>query len=367
MKIKKLSICLALCLILIPGLLVFNACKKDEGYSLNNLYDDYMFIVQQNENISLNENNELIINYNQFSYQNVSYFTNALTSAPYNNLTTFYNPILNNTLAFVSGYIEKCSSDRLDVPKETRNQLKSTIDEFDIALKNMYTHTLNVADLLKTGGDIETNVHMIRLSSLFASYEELYLKSYNLSHELANIYFNYAISDANPNYSLLSLEQFDASRVVVNLRSRIVNQISKMTFNFIEQNVKGLNLYNALTTKQNGSYQAVPSSFSSYQSDVNSIDQTFSSSLGQYINTSNKKEKFYNASIELFNVQACLNNLESVYYTACNDITYALIKTDSNATDYQKTCLKVIEDYTELVNQNTLALQNILAILTETT
>ena len=366
MKIKRVVLSIILCLVLVPGLFVFTACGDDESYSLSNLYTEYSNLVNKHQYLSTNEDNEIVFNYDEITYQNNQYFSNALLTEPYINLTRFYNPLLNNSLSSFSSYVENCSTDRLIVPAEDRNSLKTALDEFDSALTTTYNQTINMADLLRTGTDIESNVHMIRLSNLFESYENLYVKAFNLSHELSNIYFNYAITDANPNYSEQTLEQFDASRVVVNLRSRIENQIVNLTQSYIEQNVRGLKLYSSFTTKENGSYTSIPTSFSSYLSDIQSIDVEFSSSLGQTINTNpTKKDNFYHTSIELYNIQESLNNLLDAYRVACNEIVYTSIISDSNATDYQKTCAKIISDYSSLIDQNTTALQNALAILTE--
>ena len=366
MKIKQVILSLILCLVLIPGLFIFTACKDDKSYNLSNLYIDYSNLVNKHQYLSTNENNEIVFNYDKITYQNTQYFSNALLTEPYMKLTQFYNPLLNNSLSFFASYVENCSTDALLISNNEKDSIKSALNEFDSALTTTYNQTINMADLLRTGTDIESNVHMIRLSNLFESYENLYVKAFNLSQELSNIYFNYAVTDANPNYSEQSINQFDASRVIVNLRSRIKNQIVNLTQSYIEQNVRGLKLYSSFTTKENGGYASIPTSFSSYLSDVQSIDVEFSSSLGQTINTNpTKREKFYHASIELYNIQESLNNLLNAYRVACNEIVYTNITADANANNYQKTCAKIISDYSALIDQNTIALQNALAILTE--
>lgn len=366
MKIKRFVLSVILCLILVPGLFIFTACDDEEVYSLASLYTDYLNIVNKHEYLSTNQDNEIVFNYSEITYQNVQHFSNALTSKPYNNLTSFYNPLLNNSLSFFYSYVENCSTDAINVPDVQKNALKSALDEFDSALTATYNRSINMADLLRTSDDIYSNVHMIRLSNLFESYENLYAQAFNLSHELSNIYFNYALTDANPNYSELSLNQFDASRVVVNLRSRIKNQIANLTQSYVEQNVRGLRLYLSFTTSEDDVYPDIPTSFSSYLLDTQSIDLEFSSNLGQIINSNTTtKENFYNASIELYNIQESLNNLLNAYRLACNEIIYTNIIVDNNATDYQKTCAKIILDYSSLIDQNTIALQNALAILME--
>ncbi len=366
MRIKKFGLCLMLCLVILSGSFVFTACKKDEGYSLANLYEDYSRIVENHANLSLNEDNEIVFEYSNFTSQNVKYFNSAISNAPYSRLKDFYNPILTYSLNFVSNYIETCANAKLDVDKSTREDLKSALDEFESALNSTYNQTVNVADVLKTGGDIYTNVHMTRLSNLFESYENLYMACFNLGRELSNIYFSYAISNANPNYSLQTLNEFDAYRVTLNLRSRISNQIANLTENYVQQNVRGLKLYQTFTTDESSSYQDILTGYDDFSADVETINIEFSTTLGGYINSSNKKEEFYNSAIELYNIQSNLDNLTDAYALACNEIVYSKIIVDSNATDYQKACAKIIEDYTALINENTTALKNILTILTET-
>lgn len=365
MRIKKFCLSLILCLILMPGLFVFTACGDDNSYSLSNLYTDYMTIVTKHEYLSLNSNHEIVFDYDDIQIQgnqNVSYI---FLNKPYSNLTNFYNPLLNNSLKFFSSYFEVCSSNNLNVSASDRDALKVALDEFDSALTNMYNRTINVVDILRTGEDYYTDVHMTRLTNLFESYENLYTTAFNLSYTLSNIYFNYAITDANPNYSTQTLSEFDASRVVVNLRSRICEQIVNLSQVYIVNNVNGMRLYSSLVARENEEFPDFPSSFDDYIADVELIDLTFNSTLGSYINTSDRKEDFYHASIELYNIQECINNIKDEYNLACNEIVYTQIISDDNASDYQLTCAKIIEDYTALTTQNTIALNNALTILTE--
>ena len=362
---KKSFLCLLLCLLLIPGALVFSACGESDGYQLANLSSDFREIGTRYENVNLTSDNRIEFDYSIYTYQGEQYFADAVNSTvPYNNLNNFYNRLFDYSLSFVYEYIDRCSTNELDVDKNKRNLIEYNLQEFDNALRNVSTNVSLVAEIVRfnINDDILDSTCMNRLKNLFDSYDDLFQTSYNLTRSIADVYFNYALTNSNMDFSTVSLTEFDATRVTNNLDSKIQMQISNLTQSYIEQYVKGGELSTKLTTNNSG-FGTVGSDFNDYLTKVTQIDRDFNSSIGESINFSTSKQAFYEAAIELYNLQTIINNEYEIYNQACNEIVYIKIANDENATTYEKICADIIENHNYIVEQYNNVIVEMLTIM----
>ena len=362
---KRFCLSLLICVMMLCASTVFSACGKDKAYNLANLEKDFVDIVNKYEYVDLDTQNNLVFNYDKFVFNSNHYFTEANKTAPYNNLTEVYNPMVKNSMAFISTHIGVCKNAK-NINGDLRNQIKSELDEFDNALSKTNSYIINVADILRLrfNQDITTEPCLIRLGNLFATYDELYESIFNLSRSMSDLYFNHMIENSNPNYSLKPIGNFDCGDVLKTLKSRINNQIVNLTEVYVEQNVKGSELYKTLTASNEGEFNKPGTALNIYMENVDLLDTNFSSDLGETLNFDAEiKQSFYEASISLYNTQASLDNIYNSYRTACNDIVYFQIKDNPNASTHEKMCKKIIDDRVALIEENNLALNKILEII----
>lgn len=366
---KKKVLSLILCLFLIPGALIFTACGDDNDYSLANLSTDFYSIANNYENLNLTIDNEFEFDYSNFVYQNEQYFTNAInTTVPYMYLGTYYNPLFSNSMSFVYNYIDICSTDSINAPQNLKNELKQNLDNFDAALRTVNADINMVAERLRF--NINSNVEitnescLTRLKNLFDSYDILFSSVYDLTDTLAEIYFDYALNDANPNYYSQSLDDFDALRVTSNLNAKIKLQISNLTEIYTELYVCGGELSTAYTTQVDGEFATLEGNYSTYMAKIANIDKVFDPSIASTINASTTlKQNFYNLAVELYNLQSALYNDLDIYNQASDDIVYTIIINDVNATTYELMCVEIIDNHKILLENYNDVLVEILSAL----
>lgn len=362
---RRIWLSLLLCLLLIPGATIFTACGDGEGYQLSELRTDFNEIVTKYDNVNLTSDNRIEFDYSIYTYQNEQYFTDLVNSSrPYSHLNNFYNRLLDNSLQFVYNYIDRCSTNELDVEREKRNKMQFYLQSFDSALNDVSLNTSLVAEILRfnINGNMFNSVCMNRLKNLFDSYDNLYLAVYNITDCLSDIYFNYALSDYNFDFSSIKIDQFDANRVTNILDSKIQYNIVYLTRNYTERNVKGGSLSTTLTTDTNG-FPEVGYNLQEYQQKVSQADRSFSDTIGDEINASALKQDFFEASIKLYNLQTILNNNYDIYIQTCEDVVYLRVAEDINASDYETLCLEVIDNYSYVVDEYNACLVDLLAIM----
>ena len=364
---KKRVLSLILCLFLIPGTLIFTACGDDNDYSLTNLSNDFYSIANNYENVNLTIDNEFEFDYSNFVYQDEQYFTNAInTTVPYTYLGTYYNPLFSNSMSFVYNYIDICSTDSIEAPQSLKNELKQNLDNFNAALRTVDADINMVAERLRfninSNVDITNESCMTRLKNLFDSYDMLFSSVYALTDTLAEIYFDYALNDANPNYYDQSVDDFDALSVTSNLNAKLKLQIANLTEIYTELYVSGGKLSTAYTTQVNGVFASLEENYSTYMARVADIDKSFDPSIASTINSSaTLKQNFYNLAIELYNVQAALYNDLDMYNQARADIVYTVIIDDVNATTYELICVEIIDNHKVLLDNYNNVLVEILS------
>lgn len=362
---RKMWFTLLLCLLLIPGALIFTACGETEGYQLSELRSDFNAIVTKYDNVNLTSDERIEFDYSIYTYQNEQYFTDLVNSSkPYSHLNNFYNKLFDNSLQFIYNYIDRCSTNELDVEREKKNELKTYLQEFDSALNDVSLNTSLVAEILRfnINGNMFNSVCMNRLKNLFDSYDDLYLSVYNITDCLSDIYFNYALSDYNFDFSSIDLDQFDANRVSNILDSKIQYNIVCLTRDYTERKVEGGSLSEKLTTDTNG-FPTVGPDFEEYQIKVSQVDRTFSATIGDEINYSVYKQDFFELSIKLYNLQTILNNNYDIYMQACQDVVYSRVASDINASDYESLCLNVIDNHSYIVDEYNAVLIDLLTIM----
>lgn len=362
---RKSILCLILCLLLIPGALIFSACRDNGGYQLSNLSSDFKKIANQYENLNLTSDAKLEFDYSIYTYQGEQYFTNAINSTkPYNYIANFYNKLFDNSLSFVYEYIDICSTNELDVKKDKRELIEYNLQEFNSSVKTVSTNISLVAEIMRfnINDDILDSTCMNRLKNLFDSYDNLFQSAYNLTRTLSDIYFNYALTNSNYDYSSVNLEQFDATSLTNNLKSKIKMQISNLTQSYIERYVKGGELSSSFTNIDTN-FGSTDSNFDEYLLNVSTIDREFNSSIGESINFSASKQNFYEAAIKLYNLQTILNNEYEIYNQACNDIIYIKTVNDANASTYEKICARIIENHNYIIDEYTEVIKEMLSIM----
>lgn len=366
---KKRVLSLILCLFLIPGALIFTACGDDDDYNLANLSTDFYAIASNYETLNLTIDNEFEFDYSNFVYQDEQYFTDAInTTVPYSYLGSYYNSLFSNSMAFVYDYINVCSTDSIDAPQNLKNELKQNLDDLNYALRTVDADINMVADRLRFNLNSNTEITnescMSRLKNLFDSYDELFASAYALTDTLAEIYFDYALNDANPNFYEQSLDEFNALSVTSNLNAKLKLQISNLTEIYTELYLGGGIVSTAYTTQVGGAFASLEENYSTYMAQVAEINKSFDPSIASAINGSTSlKQNFYNLAIELYNIQSALYNDVDVYKRACEDIVYTVIIDDVNATTYELMCVEIVDNHEVLLDNYNNILVEILTAL----
>ena len=183
------------------------------------------------------------------------------------------------------------------------------------------------------------------------------------------MYFSKGLTTAIVDYSLVSLDDFNASQAAINLKSMADYQTLNLTRAYYNSYVKGNALTTVFTTKKDGAFPKPDANYNNYVASVNavSLDATFTNALPQKMqvieNDASLKEQFYNQSIAMSNIQMIMDNDLSVYQLALNEVTYLDKKADPNATDYEKFCVQMIENHNYIVQQYNSVLENLINII----
>ncbi len=360
MKRKFLSLIIAF--VLTCSGLVFVGCDNESGYNLDNLLKDYKNSIESMENVNCLTDYSIEFDYSIYVYDGENYLSQIINStAPYSYLTSFYNPLFDNSMKFVYSYIDICSSNSINAPRDVRDEIKSDLDDFVVSLKKTSVAIDAVGDKLRKGNDVNSEDALMTLENLFNSYDELYKSSINFSNDLSKLYYDYAVVTST-NYANAELKDFDANNVVIHLNSRLNNHIANYTESYITMNILGSNLSNDFT---DGSVADLPTNYTSYKNNINVVDDVVDDSLGNKINNSTQKERFYNASLALYNCLSVMENDYPLYEEAINSIVYLEVITDLNATQYEKTCANIIKNRAQVIENTNSVLTEMIQILGE--
>ena len=252
-------------------------------------------------------------------------------------------------------------------------KMKSKLDAFKNSFSDVNSQVKNLEYLLQSvqnDSAIYDTIFLNSITFLLNSYEELLDSAYEFNIALSRLYFNFAITDANHNYSLEDdFSKADAEDVLSLLNARITSQKTNLTYIYFENNLKHSNFAEEEISK--GANCGEMPEYSAYESEIAKITAGDLSSPSALVGAFDdvKLQNFKSAAIKLFNIQACLDNDYNKYINAHNSVNYAEMKKDEhallNASDYEKICIQIIDDYYYLLNQNTLALNELLVLIGE--
>lgn len=345
MKRKILSF--SLILLFIPAIFLFSACG-DKSYKLANLKTDFYSIANSCQTIKL-EDNKFDFDYLQYTYNDETVLANLLTSEPYAHINS-YNAVFNGVMGFTYDYIGICSSDNIEVPKEFRDELKVELDNLQNSLKLVDNNTKSLVELLKANSeDVHNTVCLNSLGVLFGSYDSMLVDAVNFSDKFSQLYFDYALSQSNTDYSKMPFNEFDAGMVVGNIKARTKWQESNIYQLFVEIEIDGKNLPKELINKDNnyGSFD-----LTSIQTQVAQISISSSFNVNAATSSANNhKTNFYYKSIELFNIQSVLKDEFSMFMGSSNAISYNKVKAQTSRTAEEEMNLNQINTHAQLLKE----------------
>ena len=349
---KKKFLCLLLCLMFVPTIFVFSACNNDVGYDLNNLGTDFCAIADQSDIIKLEKNEELKSVKLVISEYQEPEMAEVLKVAPYN-LLLDYDGILNDLMGFSFAYVNICSNNTIEVSNAFKNDLKTKLNDLNFGYKNLeaeinsFTKSLNITQT--------SNPMLLEyLSLLFERYESLYKKAYNFNVALSRLYFNYALSNSNPDY--YAKEDFGITDVQTTIRllnARLKSQKTFVSYGYVIENLLDSSFKQQIVDS-GAAVKSLPN-YADYASEIakiTSVNETIDSTI--FDSRESEIETFKTYAVKLYNIQACLDNDYEKF-----------VKANVNATAYQNLCAKIIEDYNYLISQNTNALSEMLDFIGE--
>ncbi len=365
---KKKIITIFLMIMFIPGIFMFAGCK-DDGYKLENLNKDYESIADNCENIKIVDN-KLVFNYDNFTVGKTKYLTDAIENfEPYTNLKN-YNILLDNLMGFVYENIDLCANKNIDASASVRNNIKADLDNFAESVYEIDVYINQWAEVVEFNYDVEnksqiTNSQCLsRFKTLLVGYNNLYQRSISLSNSLSDLYYNYALNDANPRIDNVKLSDFNASVVVSKLQGRVKYEISNISQLFVEIYIDGTDLPTQLTTptiinEGKDDEQIIFNSLGltktgfDYIAMVNDLNRAFGANFDaetivEIANGESVKQDFYDLSVRAYNLQNILDNDNSLFVDACRSVEYSNI---NNVDVDEKRSKEVIDNYKFIVNE----------------
>jgi len=375
---KKKTLSLMLILLFIPGIFMFAGCK-DKGYQLVDLAKDYKNIQNSCKNVEIVDN-RVVFKYDSYESGSVKYLTKSIEEIdPYTSLKN-YNILLDNSLGFVYEYIEVCSSANIEADAGFRNNLKSQLDDLTNAICEVDIYIDQWARAMEVYYSDEqqviNNQCLSRFKTLLMGYNDLYQKSIAFSNSLANLYYGYALNDANPKVDDVKLADFDSTVVVGKLPGRAKYEISSLSQLFVEMYVDGTNLATYLTTptiinEGEDDETVVFNSFSlnranfEYLTMVNNLNRIFADSFKaeeaiERANSASNKQNFYNFAINAYNLQNILENDNKLFVEACQKIEYIDVDNSDSAEVQSK---EIVDNYKYIVTKYYNVLNGMLNII----
>ena len=340
---------------LLPVASLFVACKDDDGYNLNNLKTDFEKIETSNSNVKLVDG-EI-----QFDYSNHEYLQETINNKkPYTTLND-YNYIFNNLMAFACNYIEVCSNNNIEADASVKNEVKSTLNELINSIKDVDACVDMLGEIISVSNyNVLELACLTRYENLLDTYDEMFESAINFNNALSNLYFNYALRDANPNITEKSVEEFDANVVINKLESRVNYQISALSQSFVEMYIDGGILAEKIVNQEVN----FNINIYNYKTNVDSIRKVFDEqTAAEIVNNGANKESFYNLAVQAYNIQETMNNDKEKFVTACNAIDYSVVKASASVNAHQQLCVDIIESNYELISTYNSALVEMLYLM----
>jgi len=365
---KKKILSLILMFLFIPNIFMFVGCKE-KGYQLVDLAKDYENIGTKCENIKVIDN-KIIFDYSVHTIGEIKYLTECVNEiAPYTEISD-YNILFDNLMGFVYENIEVCSNANIEASVEVRNNLKFQLDEFSNAMYEMDVHINNWAKIIEFNYNVIDKDDMIniqclsRFKNVLTAYNNLFQKAISFSNGLSDLYYNYALNEANPRIDNVKFQDFNSSVIISKLQGRTKYEISNLTQLFVEIYVDGNNLPTKLTTpiilnegEENqtiifNTFELNKTGFR-YLDKVNNLNRIFADTYNaeqavEKANASSNKQNFYNLAVKAYNLQNILENDNEMFVNACKKIQYSDIDND-NA--YEVQSKEIVDNYKKVVEE----------------
>lgn len=325
---------------LLPIASLFSACGND-GYNLNNLQNDFNTIQTENENIKYSDG-KFVFDYSKHANLNavVEY------TYPYTQLKE-YNKVYENLMAFTFDYIDECSNNSSIDNAKTKDSIKKDLDALKKAIHDVDNYVNMLAEIINVSynDDIFTNACLSRYENLLVSYSELFKCTTNFNNSLADLYFNHVLVDGNPNVFEMGSSNFDVNKVVNIFDARLKYQMSNLSQCFVEMYIDG-NLADQMANAE----EYFDLTQYNYEDNIEAISLSFDEQVAsEKANNASNKQRFYELSVQAYNIQAALKNDDSKFIHACNKIAYASINL-SEASAEEKMCVEIIDYRYELVS-----------------
>lgn len=370
---KKFLSAVLVCALTLLSVVCFSACSKKKDYNLSNLKPTYETVADGCASATLSAD-KIVFNYGNYKKDGYAYLENVInTVEPYTRLNDFYNPLLQYSMSFAYSYLDLCSKQAIKVDEATKQIIDNDFKTFKQAVKNVDDHVGSLARIVQfeydSSQEYNLNYCVEAYKALFNSYDWLITAALKYNFDLANIYFNNALTGAFDDYSKYSLETFDANKTMVNFKSQTDYQALNLTRAYFNTYVRGNVLTEYFLSKSGSNYNKPDANFRSFLAAISSItlDSTFDEQLPTKMavinSNANLKLKFYEESVAMSNIQIIMNNDLAIYHTAINEVVYAEKRVDPNATDYEKFCVKMIENHNYIVNEYSKVLINIINII----
>ncbi len=346
---KKKVLSLILVLMLLPIASLFVACGKDKGYNLDALNNDFNLIVSENNNI---ESVDGKFEFDYSAHESLQYIVSS--TQPYKELEK-YNFVFYNLMSFAYEYVPVCSNNQLTKDVQVKNQVQKDL----IELKNAIGDTNKCVNMFAESIAEEDEKCLMAFKSLISSYELMFKKAANFNNSLANLYFNYALNNSNPNVYSVGEDSFDANIVVNKLKSRIKYQVSCLSQSYVEMYV----CEDVATRITNGEmFDLDAFEYKTNVEAIVNIDFTEQNAAIVVNGDRNKKKQFYALSIQAQNHQATIQNDINKFIVASEKINFAMFD-DIAATAYEKLCYDIVESNYELIKSYNSVLVQMLNII----
>lgn len=360
---KKIVLSLILCFVLGFGVLGLSACKKDPGYSLSNLADDYKAIADERKSIVYDTADErLEFDYSVFENANgEQYLATALSNkrAPYYHLND-YNKILYNAMAFINNNIRSLSTDAYSVSKSLRNEAKAKIDNLSTAFERVDIQVQEFARNINTNSgrdnvdEFLTNaLYLQTFKHLLDSYNVLYEAAFDTTITLSKIYYSITDDFQTTDMSTTKLsdlsEQQQAEFIdsfTKGLQNRTNLALAGYSYVFYKQNMQNGEMSTRLTTKQLFVFGSMGAAYNIYTDNVAKISKNIVAP------STTKAPELQQLSIELFNIWSTMSNDFEKFFKAYRSVDSNILKTDFNLTSFEQTCFEIMDNFYYLLEQN---------------
>lgn len=353
---RRKFISLILILMLLPITSLFVACGKDKGYNLNNLYNDYVSIATENDNVELN-NGMLIFDYSNHPKMK----TIVETTYPYTEINS-YNFLFKNLMAFSSEYVDNCSYNEAIKDAKIKNQVKQDLDNLKKSVRDVNNCTNILAEIIRSSYDenVLSEVCLLRYENLLLTYDSLFHNAIIFHNTISNLYFNNILNNSNPDVFVEGYSNFDASKTINLLNSRIKYQVSNLSASYVEMVLDDETIPHKIAFDD---YNPTLDEYS-YRTNLYNVNQTIDENIAESkVELNGNKSKLYELAVEAYNIQTTLNMDNSKFITAFNSVDYRFVKNGESATPYQEMCLNLIESYNDLISEYNAVLVKMIAIL----